>query len=385
MTNHSWLWRIGMLVAVLALALGVAACGDDDSSDSTTADSAEPATDVTPAKFTLGYVTTEQHPYGVAVNNFIEQVNTASGGAIEITGQPSFPGDIPLLADVRSGTLEMGTISSAVWDNAGVNAFQALQAPFLITNYDIERGVLVSEDGTGLGDIAKDMLTQMESEAGDLKGLAIHEGGLRSPLGREKALVSPADFDGLKIRAVESKVMSEGLKALGAEPTPLPLPDVFQALQNGTVDGMEANTGLTAGQKYYEVAKFFTGNVVFWPFPTVMVMNKAAWDGLDDTQKQIIEDAAAATPGFIIDRLSGGADPFAQGLANCGVEFVEASAEDKAALETAGEAAISALSDADSSTGDFITRIQDVKAGTDATDAPVVTAAAEDGAECELG
>jgi TRAP-type C4-dicarboxylate transport system substrate-binding protein len=373
-----------MIVAMLALALGVAACDDDDD-DGDGGETTEAATDVAEANLTLAYVTTEQHPYGRAVNFFAEEVATASGGAITITGQPSFPGDIPLLADVRSGTVEMATVSSAVWDNAGVNAFQALQAPFLITNYDIERQVLSNEDGTGLGEIASDMLARMEEEAGDLKGLAIHEGGLRSPLGRENPLVSPADFDGLKIRAVESKVMSEGLKALGAEPTPLPLPDVFQALQNGTVDGMEANTGLTAGQKYYEVAQYFTGNVVFWPFPTVMVINKDVWDGLDETQQGIIEDAAARTPGFIIDALSGGADPFAQNLANCGLEFVEATDEDKTALEEAGQTAISVLSDEDSNTGDFISRIQEIKDDTESTDAPVVTATAEEGAACELG
>jgi len=374
-----------MILAALALALGVVACGDDDddsSSDGTTA----AAGDVAEANLTLAYVTTEAHPYGRAVNRFAEEVAAASGGAITITGQPSFPGDIPLLADVRSGTVEMATVSSAVWDNAGVNAFQALQAPFLITNYDIERQVLSNDDGTGLGEVATDMLARMEEEAGDLKGLAIHEGGLRSPLGREKALVSPADFDGLKIRAVESKVMSEGLKALGAEPTPLPLPDVFQALQNGTVDGMEANTGLTAGQKYYEVADSFTGNVVFWPFPTVMVINNDVWEGLDETQQQIISDAAASTPGFVIDEvLTGGADPFAQSLANCGLKFVEATDEDKAALEEAGQTAITTLSDADSNTGDFISRIQEIKENTDTTEAPVVTATAEEGAACELG
>jgi len=337
-----------MIIAVLALALGVAACGDDDDGGDN-GDSTEAATDVTPANLTLAYVTTEQHPYGRAVNNFIETVDANSGGAIKITGQPSFPGDIPLLADVRSGTVEMATVSSAVWDNAGVNAFQALQAPFLITNYEIERKVLSSDDGTGLGDIAEDMLARLEEEDDQLKGLAIHEGGLRSPLGREKPLVSLADFD------------------------------------DGTVDGMEANTGLVNGFKYYEVADFFTGNVVFWPFPTVMVMNKAAWDGLDDTQREIIEDAAAATPGFIIDQLSGGSDPFAQNLANCGLEFVEASAEDKAALEEAGKTAISALGDADPTTGDFITRIEEVKEGVGSTDAPVVTATKEDGAECDAG
>jgi TRAP-type C4-dicarboxylate transport system substrate-binding protein len=382
--TRSWIWRIGMIVAALALALGVAACDDDDD-DGDGGETTEAATDVAEANLTLAYVTTEQHPYGQAVNHFAEEVANASGGAITITGQPSFPGDIPLLADVRSGTVEMATVSSAVWDNAGVNAFQALQDLFLITNYDIEKAVLSNEDGTELGEIAQDMLTQMEDEAGDLKGLAIHEGGLRSPLGREKCLLTPNDFDGLKIRAVESKAMAEGLKALGAEPTPLPLPDVFQALQNGTVDGMEANTGLTAGQKYYEVTKCFTGNVVFWPFPTVMVINEDVWDGLDETQQQIISDAAATTPGFILDTLSGGGDAFAQSLANCGLEFANATDEDKAALEEAGESATSTLSEADENTADFITRIQEVKDGIDNTDAPVVTATAEEGAACELG
>lgn len=383
MKSRSWVWRVGLIIAALALALGAAACDDDDDGDDA---GGSDGGEVAAASMTLAYVTTEQHPYGIAVNHFIEQVTEQSGGAITITGHPSYGGDIPLLADVRSGTVEMATVSSAVWDNAGVNAFQALQAPFLITNYDIEKGVLSSEDGTGLGEIAQDMLTRMEEEAGgDLKGLAIHEGGLRSPLGREKPLVSPADFEGLKIRAVESKVMSEGLKALGAEPSPLPLPDVFQALQSGTVDGMEANTGLTAGFKYYEVADYFTGNVVFWPFPTVMVINKDVWDGLDETQQGIIEGAAAGTPGFILDTLSGGSDPFAQNLANCGLEFVEASAEDKAALEEAGQSAITALSETDANTGEFIERIQAVKDAAGSTDAPVVTATAVDGAECELG
>ncbi len=376
MFNRSWLRHLGLLMAGLVLVFGFVACGDDDDDESTTDAATEEGTGGgEPAEFTLGYVTTEQHPYGTAVNSFIEEV-TAADDSLSFSTLPTYSGgDLQLLADVRSGTVDAATVSSAVWDTQGVNAFQALQAPFLITNYDIEREVLT-------GDVAADMLSAMEETTGDLVGIAIHEGGLRSPLGRENALTKPADFEGLKLRAVQSNVMSEGLKALGAEPSPIALPEVYQALQNGTVDGMESNTGLAAGQKYYEVATFFTGNVVFWPFPTVLVMNKAKFDSLSADQQQAITDAGANVAPNILDVLSGG-DAFAQRLANCGMEFVDATDADRAALQEAGEAAYEALGEADPATGDFIDRIVEIKG--DDNSAPAITVAAEDGAECELG
>jgi hypothetical protein len=70
MNKRSWVWRIGALLAVLAFALGVAACGDDDDDEgSDTSTGAAAAT--APANFTLGYVTTPQHPYGVAVDQYV--------------------------------------------------------------------------------------------------------------------------------------------------------------------------------------------------------------------------------------------------------------------------------------------------------------------------
>lgn len=377
MFNRNWLWRLGLVVAGVVLALGLAACGDDDEpdADATTEAAADGDAAAGGEALKLGYVTTEAHPYGRAVNSFIEDVSAEDTG-LTFEPIPTYSGgDLTLLADVRSGTIDAATVSSAVWDTQGVNAFQALQAPFLITNYDIHRDVLT-------GDVATDMLAAMEESTGDLVGIAIHEGGLRSPLGREKPLTKPADFEGLKLRAVQSNVMSEGLKALGAEPSPIALPEVYQALQNGTVDGMESNTGLAAGQKYYEVAKFFTGNVVFWPFPTVMVMNKAKFESLTEDQQNAITGAGENVAADILDVLSGG-DAFAQGLANCDVEFVDATDADRAALQEAGQAAYAALGEADAATGDFIDRIVEIKG--DDNSAPAITVAKEDGAACELG
>ena len=84
----------------------------------------------------------------------------------------------------------------------------------------------------------------------------------------------------------ESEVLATGMRALGANPDPLPLAEVYTPCQNGTVDGMEANLGLIATQGYYEVARNVTGTCDFWPFPTVLAMNKDAFDGLSAEQQQ---------------------------------------------------------------------------------------------------
>ena len=53
-----------------------------------------------------------------------------------------------------------------------------------------------------------------------------------------------------------------------------------RALRDGTVDAMEANLGLVQTYQCYEVAKFVTANINFWPFPTVLVINKDKFDSL---------------------------------------------------------------------------------------------------------
>ena len=265
------------LIATLgaaAIAVSLAACGD---SKTTTAAGGGASGTVT---LRLGYVTTPQHPYGIAVDAFKKEVETASGGKITIEPIPNYTGgDTKLLDAVSGGEVEMGAISTATWDTKGVNVFQALQAPFLITNYGLDLSVIGGPIGTAM----------LESAAGPKKlglvGLGILEGGLRKPLGAKVALKSPADFKGKKIRAPQSKVLSATLTALGAQAVPLPVGDVFTALQNGTVDGMEANLGLIDTNKYNEVAKFVTQDVNLWPFPAAVVINQAQFDKLSADQK----------------------------------------------------------------------------------------------------
>lgn len=364
--KRSWLWRLAAVVAALALALGLAACGDDD--DDEAADTAEAGTELT-----VQYVTTVDHPYGVGVNAFVEDVN-AAGVGLTLQGQPSNPTPEPDLIDQLSdGDIQIASISSAVWDTKGVTAFQALQAPFLVTNYGLEAEVLGGEIGAA-------MIEAGNQQARNIVVLGIHEGGLRKPLGAEKAFVKPADFQGATIRSVQSDVLATGMRALGANPDPLPLPEVYQALQNGTVDGMEANLGLIATQKYYEVAKNVTGNVNFWPFPTVLAMNKDAYDGLTAEQQQALTAAApaAAAAGF---EFLNAPSQLPQALVNCGIEFATATPADQQALAQRGQQAVSQLPQ---STQDFVSQIQALKEAQPPSDPPPPFPTEATG-ECELG
>lgn len=359
MKLRPWAARALAGVAVVGLGLGLAACGSDSSSAGGSSDTSGGSAETT---LNIGYVTTPQHPYGIALQAFADQVKTDSGGKLAINLLPTYGGgnDLTLLDDVSGGTVDGGSISSAVWDGKGVTSFEALQMPFLITNYAVEAAVLNSP-------IAADMLTGTDKVG--IHGLAIHEGGLRKPLSANACLKTPADFKGVKIRSVESPVLVDGLKALGANPTPLPLSDVYLALKQGTVDAMEANLGLVFTQKFYEVSKCITGNVNLWPFPTVLGINQDKWDSLSAEQQGWLNDAAAKIDDEAFAVLTDPTSTLVADLCTAGLKFGTASKADSAALRTAVDPVYTKYT-ANEPTGGFVTAIEKIKAETPLPPAP---------------
>jgi TRAP-type C4-dicarboxylate transport system substrate-binding protein len=358
MKVRSWAARALAGVAVLGLGLGLAACGSD--SDSASGDSTAAASGETTLNF--GYVTTPQHPYGLALQAFADKIKADSGGALTINLLPTYGGgdDLVLLDDIVGGTVDGGTVSAAVWGGRDVHDFEALQLPFLINGYGTEAAVLNSP-------IAAQML-EGASKLG-VTGLAIHEGGLRKPLSKGACLKNPGDFKGVKIRSVPSPVLVDGLSALGANPVSLPLSDVYLALKQGTADAMEANLGLVFTQKFYEVSDCITANVNLWPFPTVLNVNTSKWDSLTAEQQGWITDAAAVIDDESITILTNPASTLVADLCATGLKFGAASKADAAALRTSVDS-VYAKYTADEPTGGFVTEIEKIKAGLPAPPAP---------------
>jgi TRAP-type C4-dicarboxylate transport system substrate-binding protein len=105
---------------------------------------------------------------------------------------------------------------------------------------------------------------------------------------------TPADVKGLKIRTNGSPAHNETWKLLGANPLPLPIGELYTALEMKTVDSQEQSLGLLYSGKFYEVQKYLS--LTNHAYSALLVtMNKAKFDALPPAhQKALIEAAREA-------------------------------------------------------------------------------------------
>jgi TRAP-type transport system periplasmic protein len=81
--------------------------------------------------------------------------------------------------------------------------------------------------------------------------------GSRSVLAR-KAVNTPDDLAGLKIRTLPNPVITECLRLMGAAATPMAFGEIYTALQAGVLDGLEHDPPTIVASKFYETSKFYS-------------------------------------------------------------------------------------------------------------------------------
>ena len=105
-----------------------------------------------------------------------------------------------------------------------------------------------------------------------------------------KAIESPADMEGLKMRIGSAKLISDLLTTLGSNPTPISMSETYTALQTGTVDGQENPTTNILRNKLYEVQDYLA--ITRHQYVTQpLVMNKAKFEAMPVEFQQIMLDA----------------------------------------------------------------------------------------------
>ena len=106
-----------------------------------------------------------------------------------------------------------------------------------------------------------------------------------------------SDIDGLKLRVIPNPINVDWVKALGANPTPLPFPELYAALEQKAVDGQENPVATINGAKLFEVQKHLTLTGHQYN-PQSIVISKKFWDTLSAAEKKILSDAAAESSKF---------------------------------------------------------------------------------------
>lgn len=125
-------------------------------------------------------------------------------------------------------------------------------------------------------------------ELDDTQVMYLHAHGPGMIHTRTKPVRTLEDLKGLKIRSTGTS--AEMVKALGATPVPMPMPEAYQSLQKGVVDGcanpLETNKGWKLGEVVDYVAMAYP---VAYTTGFFVVMNKAKWNALDEKDREIIE------------------------------------------------------------------------------------------------
>ena len=231
-----------------------------------------------------GHVGPPIHPQHHGALAFAKYVTEKTNGEIEVQVFPlgQLGGERSMCEQVQGGTLQMTASTAGVLANF-VPEIGIIELPFVYPNREAAYAVLDDKD-----------VRERFAKYADAKGfvfIGYTENEFRDITNSKRPIKNPEDLKGLKIRVVESPMMIDTFKALGTNPTPLPFPEIYNALQQKVIDGQDNPIFTSIMMKFTEVNKFATiTNHILTECPTVV--NKAFWNSLTPDQQKIFREAA---------------------------------------------------------------------------------------------
>jgi tripartite ATP-independent transporter DctP family solute receptor len=232
----------------------------------------------------------EDYPTVQALNYMGGLVEERSGGRLKIRVFHSrqLGEEKETIEQTRVGAIDINRTNVALLGGF-VPAMNVLAMPFLFRSTEHLQKVLD-------GPIGQEMLKSFGPYG--FVGLAFYDSGARSIYSSMRPVRALADLEGLRIRVQQSQLMSDMVRALGAEPVELPYGQVLTGLSTHLIDGAENNWPSYITSDHYKHAGFYTLTEHAMS-PEVLVMSAKAWESLSDEDQTIFREAAAASSRFM--------------------------------------------------------------------------------------
>lgn len=223
------------------------------------------------------------HPQGLGAKKFADLVKEKSDGKISVRLFPggTLGGDLQTVSALQGGTLDITVLNSGIL-SAQSKDFAMLDLPFLFND-------TAEVDAVVDGPVGLALAASLESQG--LIGLGYWDLGFRNVTNSKRPITKPEDMAGLKIRVIQSPIYLETFTALGANPVPMPFPEVYTGLEQKTVDGQENPYTVIRGSKFEEVQKYLSGTGHIYN-PQSFVISKRTWDKFSQDEKALITAAA---------------------------------------------------------------------------------------------
>ena len=238
------------------------------------------------SEYRMSLVLGTAFPWGKGGELWANTVRERTNGRINIK---LYPGVSLIQGDqtrefsaLRQGVIDMAVGSTINW-SPQVKQLNLFSLPFLMPDY-------AAADALTQGDVGKSLFQTLD-KAGVVP-LAWGENGYREISNSKKAIKSPDDLKGMKIRVVGSPLFLDTFTALGANPTQMSWADAQPAMASSAVDGQENPLSVYMAAKLYTVAQ---KHLTLWGYmndPLIFVVNKDIWNSWTPADREIVKQAA---------------------------------------------------------------------------------------------
>lgn len=279
----------------------------------------------------LGHLANEENIWHQAALHFAEEVAAGTEGRVEVQVFPneSLGKEIDVINGMQLGTADMTITGESLQNWAPKAALLAL--PYAYRS-------LEHMDEVAAGEIGDQIEAEIIANA-DIRPLTYFARGPRN-LSANRAITTPAELNGFKLRVPNVPLFVTAWQALGANPTPMAFSEVFTSLQNGTIEGQENPLALFQSGGFYEVQKTvnLTEHVRSWIYLTI---SENAWNKLSEADQAAVQAAADSTQEFERALFMADEQELVAELEAAGVTFVEV--DQQAFADAARDAVIGAV------------------------------------------
>ena len=225
-----------------------------------------------PMTITMGSMGNPNTHTGQSGPFIVQRVEELTDGnlSIDLYDQSKLGQDAALLQQCMDGTVPFVAISMSIFSNF-TPMLDVVQLPFLINSYELEKAMFETDEFWALAEAVGEEL--------GVKIVGVGENGMRHFATNGRPINSPEDLHGMIIRTAQSNMLIKAMSACGANANPLAYSEVYTAMQNHIVDGLEINLMSVKSMSLFEVADYMSF-IGLYPYASIYVFNRDIWESL---------------------------------------------------------------------------------------------------------
>ncbi|MGN0243738.1 MAG: TRAP transporter substrate-binding protein [Lachnospiraceae bacterium] len=230
----------------------------------------------------IGHNQSTNHPTHIALTEFQDYINENLGDKYKVEVYPSelLGSQSDMVQLTQTGAIDFCVASNAILETFSKN-YEIFNLPYLFASSEAYHAVMDDAEITG------EIFTSTK-QAG-FSAVTWLDAGTRNFYTVNKAIESPADLKGLKIRVQQSPTNIEMMKLLGGSATPMGFGEVYTALQSNIIDGAENNEMALTDNGHGDVCKYYSYDM-HQMVPDILIGNNAFLDEMPEEDRAVFEE-----------------------------------------------------------------------------------------------